>query len=167
MDAYVLDLWAEQWKRRHATGHVRLVRYADDYLLMFKRRQDAEAMTAALVERLAKFGLHLHEDKTRLIEFGRFANRRRKGRARPEVFDFLGFTHYCGKTRDGRFLLCQKTQGKRMIRKLKELPREMRGVGRTSGFGTSMRGCPRCCAGTTPTSASRATAGLLAASVFR
>ena len=106
MDAYVLDLWAEQWKRRHATGHVRLVRYADDYLLMFKRRQDAEAMTAALVERLAKFGLHLHEDKTRLIEFGRFANRRRKGRARPEVFDFLGFTHYCGKTRDGRFLLC-------------------------------------------------------------
>ena len=126
MDAYVLDLWAEQWKRRHATGHVRLVRYADDYLLMFKRRQDAEAMTAALVERLAKFGLHLHEDKTRLIEFGRFANRRRKGRARPEVFDFLGFTHYCGKTRDGRFLLCQKTQGKRMIRKLKELRREMR-----------------------------------------
>ena len=125
---YVLDLWAEQWKRRHASGHVRLVRYADDYLLMFQRRQDAEAMTAALTERLAKFGLHLHEDKTRLIEFGGFAeaNRRRKGRARPEVFDFLGFTHYCGKTRDGRFLLCQKTQGKRMIRKLKELRREMR-----------------------------------------
>ena len=124
---YVLDLWAEQWKRRHATGHVRLVRYADDYLLMFQRRQDAEAMTAALTERLAKFGLHLHEDKTRLIEFGRFAeaNRRRKGRARPEVFDFLGLTHYCGKTRDGRFLLCQKTQRKRMIRKLKELRREM------------------------------------------
>ena len=85
-------------------------------------------MTAALAERLAKFGLHLHEDKMRLIAFRRFAeaNRRRKGRARPEVFDFLGFTHYCGKTRDGRFLLCQKTQGKRMIRKLKELRREMR-----------------------------------------
>ncbi|WP_225649347.1 hypothetical protein [Bradyrhizobium australafricanum] len=74
-------------------------------------------MMAALAERLAKFGLHLHEDKTRLIEFGRFAeeNRRRKGRARPEVFDFLGFTHYCGKTRAGRFLHCQKTQRKRMI----------------------------------------------------
>ena len=75
----------------------------------------------------------------------------------------LGFTHYCGKTRDGRFLLCQKTQRKRMIRKLKELPREMRGVGRTSGFGTSMRGCPRYCVGTMPTSASREAAGLLAA----
>jgi RNA-directed DNA polymerase len=81
---YVLDLWVEQWKRRHATGQVRLVRYADDHLLLFRRRQDAETMTAALAERLAKFGLHLHEDKTRLIEFGRFAeeNRRRKGRAR-------------------------------------------------------------------------------------
>jgi RNA-directed DNA polymerase len=125
---YVLDLWVEQWKRRHATGHVRLVRYADDYVLMFQRRHDAETMTAALAERLAKFGLQLHEDKTRLIEFGRFAedNRRRKGRARPEVFDFLGFTHYCGETRDGRFLLCQKTQRKRMIRKLKELRQAMR-----------------------------------------
>jgi RNA-directed DNA polymerase len=84
----------EQWKRRHATGQVRLVRYADDYLLLFQRRQDAETMTVALAERLVKFGLHLHEDKTRLIEFGRFAeeNRRRKGRARPEVFDFLGYS---------------------------------------------------------------------------
>jgi RNA-directed DNA polymerase len=72
---YVLDLWVEQWKRRHATGHVRLVRYADDYLLMFQRRHDAETMTAALAERLAKFGLHPHEDKTRLIEFGRFAEK--------------------------------------------------------------------------------------------
>jgi RNA-directed DNA polymerase len=103
---YVLDLWVEQWKRGHATGQVPLVRYADGYLVLFQRRQDAETMMAALAERLAKFGLHLHEDKTRLIEFGRFAeeNRRRKGRARPEVFDFLGFTHYCGETRDGRFL---------------------------------------------------------------
>lgn len=125
---YVLDLWVEQWRRRQSTGHVRLVRYADDYLLLFQRRQDAESMTAALAERLAKFGLHLHEEKTRLIEFGRFTeeNRRRKGRGRPEVFDFLGFTHYCGKTRDGRFLLRQKTQRKRMIRKLKELRQEMR-----------------------------------------
>jgi RNA-directed DNA polymerase len=108
----VLDLWLEQWKRRYATGQVRLVRYADAYLLLFRRRQDAETMMAALAERPAKFGLHLHEDKTRLIEFGRFAeeNRRRKGRARPEVFVFLGFTHCCGKTTDGRFLLCQKTQ---------------------------------------------------------
>jgi hypothetical protein len=85
-------------------------------------------MMAALAERRAKFGLHLHEEKTRLIEFGQFTeeNRRRKGRGRPEVFDFLGFTHYCGKTRDGRFLLCQKTQRNRMIRKLKELRQEVR-----------------------------------------
>jgi RNA-directed DNA polymerase len=125
---YVLDLWVEQWKRRYATGQVRLVRYADDYLLLFRRRQDAETMMAALAGRPAKFGLHLHEDKTRLIEFGRFAeeNRRRKGRARPEVFVFLGFTHCCGKTTDGRFLLCQKTQRKRMIRKMKELRQKMR-----------------------------------------
>jgi RNA-directed DNA polymerase len=124
----VLDLRVEQWKRRHAIGQVWLVRYADNYLLLFQRRQYAETMTAALAERLAKFGLHLHEDKTRLIEFGRFAeeNRRRKGRARPQVFDFLGFTHYYGETRDGCFLLCQKTQRKRMIRKLKELRQEMR-----------------------------------------
>src|SRR5260370_31549300 len=101
---YVLDLWVEQWMRRHATGQVGLVRYADDYLLLFQRRQDAETMTAAMAERLAKFGLHLHEDKTRLIEFGRFAeeNRRRKGRARPGGFAFLGFTHYSGKDRAGR-----------------------------------------------------------------
>jgi retron-type reverse transcriptase len=86
----VLDLWVEQWKRRHATGQVRLVRYADDYLLLFQRRQDAETMMAALAEQLAKFGLHLHEDKTRLIEFGRFAeeNRRRKDRARPPCPSF-------------------------------------------------------------------------------
>jgi hypothetical protein len=85
---------------------------------MFQWRPDAEAMMAALTERLTKFGLHVHEDKTRLIEFGRFAeaNRRRKGRARPEMFDFLGFTHYCGKTRHGRFLLCQKTQRNRVVR---------------------------------------------------
>ena len=125
---YVLDLWVEQWVRRHATGHVRLVRYADDYLLALQKQEDAEAIRVALAERLAKFGLQLHEDKTRLIEFGRFAeeNRRRRGETRPEVFDFLGLTHYCGESREGRFRLCQKTQRKRMIRKLKELRLEMR-----------------------------------------
>jgi group II intron reverse transcriptase/maturase len=124
---YVLDLWVAQWRRRYATGQVRLVRYADDYLLLFERREDAEKMKAAMVERLAKFGLQLHEDKTRLIEFGRYAeaNRRRRGERRPEVFDFLGFTHYCGKSREGRFRLVQKTQRKRMIRRLKELRSEM------------------------------------------
>lgn len=125
---YVLDLWVTQWTQRHASGHVRLVRYSDDYLLAFQRWQDAEMMRVALTERLAKFGLQLNQDKTRLIEFGRFAeeNRRSRGMARPEVFDFLGFTHYCGKSRAGRFRLFQKTQCKRMTRKLKELRLEMR-----------------------------------------
>lgn len=125
---YVLDLWVQQWQGRHATGRMRLVRFADDYLLTFERRADAEAMLAALPDRPARFGLVLHEDKTRLIEFGRFAeaNRRRRGAGRPETFDFLGFTHYCGRTRAGRFMVQRKTQRKRMIRKLTELRREMK-----------------------------------------
>jgi group II intron reverse transcriptase/maturase len=120
---YALDLWVEQWARRTATGRMRLVRYADDFLLTFERRTDAERMAAALAERLAKFGLRLHEAKTRLIEFGRFAatNRLRRSEDRPETFDFLGFTHYCGKTLDGRFMVHRNTQRGRMVRKLKEL----------------------------------------------
>ncbi len=125
---YTLDLWVAQWSGRHAQGRMRLIRYADDYLLTFERRGDAQRLSNALQARLAKFALRLHEGKTRLIEFGRFAesNRRERGRARPETFDFLGFTHYCGKTREGRFIVQRKTQGKRMIRKLKALRKQMR-----------------------------------------
>jgi retron-type reverse transcriptase len=91
---YALDLWVRQWMRRAATGPMRLARYADDFLLTFERRADADRMATTLAERLAKFGLRLHEDKTRLIEFGRFAatNRRRRSEGRPETFDFLGFS---------------------------------------------------------------------------
>jgi group II intron reverse transcriptase/maturase len=125
---YALDLWAQQWERRHATGRMRLVRFADDYLLTFERREDAERMLAALPDRLAKFGLCLHEGKTRLVRFGRYAaiDRERRGEGRPETFDFLGFTHYGGTTRKGRFMVMRKTQRTRMIRKLKELRREMK-----------------------------------------
>ena len=125
---YALDLWVWQWMRRGATGPMRLVRYADDFLLTFERRADAERMATALAERLAKFGLRLHEDKTRLIEFGRFAatNRRRRSEGRPVTFDFLGFTHYCGKTLDGRFMVHRKTQRGRLVRKLKELRQELK-----------------------------------------
>ena len=107
---------------------MRLVRYADDLVLTFKQRAEAERMHAALAERLAMFNLQLHEAKTRLIEFGRFAevNRRRRGESRPETFDFLGFTHYCGRTRAGRFMLQRKTQRQRMTCKLKALRVEMR-----------------------------------------
>jgi RNA-directed DNA polymerase len=125
---YVLDLWAQQWARRQSTGRMRLVRFADDFLLTFERREDAERLLAALPDRLAKFGLSLHEGKTRLVEFGRYAasDRERRGEGRPETFDFLGFTHYCGTTRKGRFMVMRKTQRKRMIRKLRELRREMK-----------------------------------------
>ena len=107
---------------------MRLVRYADEYLLTFERHEDAGRMTGALAERLAKFGLRLHEGKTRLIEFGRRAeaNRRRRGEGRPETVDFLGFTHYCGRTRDGRFMVQRKTKRERLIRKLKALRVEMK-----------------------------------------
>ena len=125
---YALDLWVQQWQRRHATGRMRLVKYADDFLLTFERRGDAERMAAALAERLAKFGLQLHEGKTRLIQFGRFAeaNRRRFGAGRPETFAFLGFTHYCGTTRNGRFIVQRKTERRRMVAKLKELRQMMK-----------------------------------------
>jgi RNA-directed DNA polymerase len=119
---YVLDLWVHRW-RQHAQGCVSVVRYADDFVMGFESEEDARRMLADLRERLAKFGLSLHEDKTRLIMFGKFAaeRRARQGQRRPETFDFLGFTHYCARGRDGRFVVKRKTQRKRVIRKLKEL----------------------------------------------
>ena len=125
---YALDLWVEQWARRHAQGRIRLVRFADDFLLLCEHRGDALRVMSDLRERLGKFGLALHESKTRLVEFGRFAaaNRSRRGQGRPETFDFLGFTHYCGTTRKGGFMVKLKTQRTRMIRKLKELRIQMK-----------------------------------------
>ena len=118
---YVLDLWFHQWRRRAACGRAVIVRYADDFVLGFEKVQDAQWMRTKLAERLAGFGLVLHETKTRLIEFGRFpalARRQRKEK-HPETFSFLGFTHYCGWTRDGRFMMKCKTQRERLARKLK------------------------------------------------
>jgi len=123
---YALDLWVHQWRRRHARGRVSIVRYADDFVMGFESGIDARRMLADLKERLAKFGLALHEDKTRLIEFGRFAavSREKRGERRPETFAFLGFTHYCGRTRDGRFIVKHKTQSNRLTRKLKAVRQE-------------------------------------------
>ena len=117
---YVLDLWVHQWRRRHARGRVSIVRYADDFVMGFESAADARQMLADLKERLVKFGLTLHEDKTRLIEFGRLPAmaRQQRGERRPETFAFLGFTHYCGWTRDGRFIVKHKTQSQRLTRKL-------------------------------------------------
>jgi group II intron reverse transcriptase/maturase len=121
---YALDLWIGQWSRRHATGRMRLVRYADDFLLTFEQRADAQRMMADLPERLAGFGLQLHEDKTRLLEFGRRAWARRQ-QCKPATFNFLGFTHHCGTTRRGRFTVQRRTQRERMSRALRRLRQEM------------------------------------------
>jgi RNA-directed DNA polymerase len=98
---YVFDQWAHQWRQRHTRGDVILVRFADDYIAGFEHQQDAERFLADLRDRFAQFGLELHPDKTRLIEFGKFAAERRKqrGDGKPETFEFLGFTHICGKRR--------------------------------------------------------------------
>ena len=125
---YVLDLWVHQWRRRHARGRVSIVRYADDFVMGFESAADAKRMLADLEQRLAKFGLLLHEDKTRLIAFGRLPAmaRQQRGERRPETFAFLGFTHYCGWTRDGRFIVKHKTQSKRLSRKLTALRQDAR-----------------------------------------
>jgi group II intron reverse transcriptase/maturase len=124
---YVLDLWANQWRRRHAHGDIIIVRWADDFIVGFEHRSDAERFHADLRERFARFGLGLHTDKTRLIEFGRHAARHRqeRGLGKPETFDFLGFTHCCAKTRNGRFMLRRTTIKKRMAAKLREVKTEL------------------------------------------
>src|SRR3954471_13089909 len=124
---YVFDLWVHQWRRRHASGHMVVTRFADDFVVGFEFRREARWFLADLRERFAKFGLDLHPEKTRLIEFGRFAADRRRMRGRkPETFEFLGFTHICAKTRDGRFKLARLTSKKRMRAKLRELKTELR-----------------------------------------
>jgi group II intron reverse transcriptase/maturase len=125
---YVLDMWVEDWRRKRAQGDLIVVRYADDFVVGFQKREEAEAFRAELEERLQKFGLALHPDKTRLIEFGRFAteDRNEHGKGKPKTFDFLGFTHYCGATRKGRFTLKRRTQAKKTQAKLKEVYVQLR-----------------------------------------
>ena len=125
---YAFDLWVNQWRGRHARGDVIAVRYADDWVAGFQYRDDAERFQRAAAERLGQFGLKLHPEKTRLIEFGRFAreNRRRRGQGKPDTFDFLGFTHCCGKTRKGKFMVLRITSGKRLRAKLLAVKTELR-----------------------------------------
>ncbi len=128
---YVLDLWVQRWRKQEAKGEVIIVRYADDFVLGFQDREDAERFLRALEGRMQKFGLEVHGEKTRLIEFGRYAsaNRERRGEGKPETFDFLGFTHICAVTRNGRFTVKRHTIAKRLRRKVREVSvklREMR-----------------------------------------
>src|SRR6187431_1178001 len=125
---YALDLWAARWRRREATGDMIIVRYADDYIVGFQHEEDARRFLDEMRERLREFALSLHPEKTRLIEFGRFAAERRlrRGLGKPETFDFLGFTFICGKTRSGKFQLRRKSRRDRMKAKLRMIKEELR-----------------------------------------
>jgi group II intron reverse transcriptase/maturase len=125
---YVLDLWVHAWRKRVARGRVTIVRFADDFTMGFQYAQDGRRMLMDLKERMAKFGLMLHEEKTRLIEFGRLPaiDHERRGEKRLPTFAFLGFVHYCGRARDGRFVVKRKTHSKRLTAKLKSLRVEAR-----------------------------------------
>lgn len=125
---YVFDLWAQRWRRTEARGDVVIVRFLDDFIVGFQHRADAERFLTALRERLGQFGLTLHPDKTRLLEFGRYAaeRRQRRGLRKPETFQFLGLVHSCGRTRVGRFAVRRQTAGQRLRAKLKEVKSELR-----------------------------------------
>lgn len=125
---YVFDLWAHQWRQRYCRGDVCLVRYMDDIVMGFEKREEAEQFQEALRQRFAKFGLELHPEKTRLIEFGRFARerRRQRGQGKPESFPFLGFTHISGQSRKGRFQLLRHSLAPRFRAKLAEIKVELR-----------------------------------------
>jgi RNA-directed DNA polymerase len=125
---YVFDLWVDAWRKKCARGDVVVVRYADDNVLGFQYRTDADRFLTEFRERLGKFGLELHPDKTRRIEFGRFAEHDRKGRGegKPDTFDFLGFTHISGKDRNGNFAVKRHTIGKRLRGKLAEIKQQLR-----------------------------------------
>ena len=126
---YVFDLWAQAWRKKHARGDVIVVRFVDDIVVGFQSKSEAERFWAELVERLGKFCLELHPEKTRLLEFGPFAadNRKRIGQGKPETFNFLGFTHICGKKRsNGRFTVLRQTIRKRLQAKLSEVKAELR-----------------------------------------
>jgi group II intron reverse transcriptase/maturase len=125
---YVLDLWAQQWRNREARGDVVITRWADDFIVGFQHLDDAERFRRELQQRMGQFSLELHPDKTRLIEFGRYAaeRRERRGEGKPETFNFLGFTHVCGKTRAGTYQLVRRTIRTRMRAKLQEVKAELR-----------------------------------------
>jgi group II intron reverse transcriptase/maturase len=125
---YVFDLWADRWWRKCARGCVVVVRFADDFVVGFQYREDAERFWSELRGRFGKFNLKLQEDKTRLIEFGRYAaeNRQRRGDGKPESFAFLGFLHVCDTTRKGKFIVLRQTLRKRMQAKLKGIKEELR-----------------------------------------
>ncbi len=125
---YVFDQWVQVWRKKRAQGEMIVVRFADDIIAGFEKRTDAERFWGELTERMKKFNLELHPEKTRLLEFGPYAakDREKRGAGRPETFNFLGFTHICGKTKKGRFMVVRQTIRKRLQAKLKEVKAELR-----------------------------------------
>ena len=125
---YTVDLWAVRWRRHAATGDMIIVRYADDFIVGLQHEHDARRFLDEMRERLGEFALSLHPEKTRLIEFGRFAaeRRKRRGLGKPETFNFLGFTFICGKTRAGKFQVQRKTRRDRMQEKLRKIKETLR-----------------------------------------
>ncbi len=125
---YVFDLWVHWWRRKRAQGDMIVVRFADDWVMGFQYKSDAQGFVQELKERFARFGLALHPDKTRLIEFGRFATQSRKarGQRKPQTFNFLGFTHIYGETRKGKFTVLRKTRREKWLSKLKAIKVELR-----------------------------------------
>jgi group II intron reverse transcriptase/maturase len=125
---YVFDLWAQDWRRKHASGDVVLVRYADDFIVGFEHCAEAKRFLEELKQHMRCFGLELHPEKTRLIEFGRYAaeRRRRRGQGKPETFNFLGFTHVCGTKRSGKFVALRRTMRKRLRAKIQAIGAELR-----------------------------------------
>jgi group II intron reverse transcriptase/maturase len=125
---FVFDLWAQRWRKTQAHGDVIVVRYADDFIVGFEHRADAERFLTELREQMAQFRLELHPEKTRLLQFGRFAaeRRQRAGKGKPETFNFLGFTHICGETRNGRFAVVRQTIRQRLQAALRKVKTELR-----------------------------------------
>lgn len=125
---YSLDLWFSKVFRGHCKGEVYLIRYADDFIVCCRYKEDAESFLEALKERLSKFNLAVAEDKTRILEFGRFANEanRKAGKGKAETFDFLGFTHYCSTSKKGKFRVKRKTSRKKMNASLHRFKEWMR-----------------------------------------
>lgn len=125
---YAYDLWVQWWRKRRARGEVTVVRFADDTIVGFQYESDAEQFLKDLKERLLKFGLELHPEKTRLIQFGRYAilNRKERGKGKPETFSFLGFTHSCATTKEGKFTVVRRTTKKRLRAKVEEVKLELR-----------------------------------------
>lgn len=125
---YAFDLWANKWRKDRSSGDVVIVRFSDDFVVGFQHREDAERFYRDLKDRFSTFNLELHSGKTRIIEFGRFAarNRMRRGAGKPETFNFLGFTHICGETRNGKFIVLRHTMRQRLTAKIRELKREVK-----------------------------------------